>query len=132
MERKPLLLMFASARVPVYRARGFAPCDADKMSAFTRTCHVRFCQCAAVMCTLPLVAGEAWRLPYVISDLLCYIVLYFSSLYIVFYLTLGACLNWRFTAQIQTWPSYQRHRRCTVIQQPPPRPCQAAVLLLTP
>ena len=68
----------------------------------------------------------------VISDLLCYIVLYFSSLYIVFYLTLGACLNWRFTAQIQTWPSYQRHRRCTVIQQPPPRPCQAAVLLLTP
>ena len=28
--------------------------------------------------------------------------------------------------------SRQRPRRCTVIQQPPPRPCQAVVLLLTP
>ena len=48
-----------------------------------------------------------------------------------FYLILGACSNWRFTAQIQTWPSYQRHRRCTVIQQLN-LPCPAAVLLLTP
>ena len=65
----------------------------------------------------------------VISDLLCYIVLYFSSRYIVFYLTLGACLNWRFTAQIQTWlflptsPSLHSHPAAT---SPPLPGCGAA------
>ena len=59
---------------------------------------------------------------------------YISVLYLLFFFlrfTRASIELAFFAAQIQTWPSRQRHRRCIVIQQPPPRPYQAAVLLLT-